>query len=279
MTDGLRRAGVIGDPVAHSRSPVMHNAAFAHHGIAAVYERWHTPAAGLPMRVAQLRDAQYFGANVTLPHKVAVLELLDRVDAQAAQIGAVNTIVREATGALCGYNTDAPAVVATLEAAGASLDAARVVILGASGAARAAAFALAGAGVPSLVVVNRTLERAEGLLADVLATLDHDPFMCAVAGDDPALPEVLREATLVINATSLGWQAAETPLAASLIPATALVFDMVYRETQLLRDAAQRGAHTLDGLDMLIRQAALAFAYWTGVAPPVAVMRAAVAAV
>jgi shikimate dehydrogenase len=279
MTDGVRRAGVIGDPVSHSRSPAMHNAAFAHHGIAAVYERWHTPAAELPARVAQLRDGRYLGANVTLPHKLAVLELLDRVDAQAALIGAVNTIVRDEDGALCGYNTDAPAVVATLEAAGLQLDAARVVLLGASGAARAAAFALASAGVPSLVVVNRTLERAEGLLADVLATLESDPFMCAVASDDPALAEVLHEATLVINATSLGWQVAETPLAAELIPPAALVFDMVYRETQLLRDAAQRGARTLDGLDMLIRQAALAFAYWTGVAPPLAVMRAAVTAV
>src|SRR5690606_24022326 len=133
-------AGVIGDPVEHSRSPAMHNAAFAHLGIAARYERWHTPAAELPSRVEALRGPGFLGANVTLPHKIAVLSLLDRLDPEVRLIGAANTIVRAADGSLAGANTDAPAVVATLrEDAGFDPRGRPAVIFGASGAARAAA--------------------------------------------------------------------------------------------------------------------------------------------
>ncbi|HWQ11955.1 MAG TPA: shikimate dehydrogenase [Roseiflexaceae bacterium] len=268
-------AGLIGDPVAHSRSPAMHNAAFAHLGIPARYERWHTSAAELPARVASLRAAGVLGANVTLPHKIAVIPLLDRLDPQAALIGAVNTIVREEGGALAGYNTDAPAVVGTLHAAGLALEGAAVTILGASGAARAAAFALA-ASAARIAVVNRTLERAEALAGDVLAASERDDLrLFALGPDDAALPEVLAGSTLVINATSLGWHGEETPLEADLIPPGALVFDMVYRPTRLLRDAAARGARTLDGQDMLVRQAGLSFTLWTGQQAPLDVMRAA----
>ncbi|MFO7166873.1 MAG: shikimate dehydrogenase [Chloroflexota bacterium] len=267
-------AGVIGDPVAHSRSPAMHNAAFAHLGIAARYERWHTPAAELPARVAALRGAEYLGANVTLPHKIAVIELLDRLSPLAEQIGAVNTIVREESGALAGYNTDAPAVVGTLRGAGFEPSGASVVILGASGAARAAVFALAEAGAAQITLVNRTLERAEQLAADVLAATDNEALrLHALQLDDPDLAEALAEAGLLVNATSLGWHGDETPLPADLIPPGALVFDMVYRQTRLLRDAAARGARTLDGLDMLVRQAGLAFELWTGREAPLDVMR------
>jgi shikimate dehydrogenase len=270
------RAGVIGDPVAHSRSPAMHNAAFAYYGIDALYERWHTPAEALPARVASLREPQYLGANVTLPHKVAVMALLDRIDEQAALIGAVNTIVREADGTLSGWNTDAPACLETLRVMGGfEPTGANVLLLGASGAARAAAFALATAGAAEIVVVNRTLARAEELLADLLAASERDPRLYTLTLDDPELPAAAARADLIVNATSLGWHDGETPLTAEFIPSRALVFDMVYRETQLLHDAAARGARTLDGLDMLVRQAALAFAHWTGCAPPVDVMRAA----
>jgi shikimate dehydrogenase len=269
-------AGVIGDPVAHSRSPAMHNAAFAALGIAARYDRWHTPAPELAERVRSLRDPRVLGANVTLPHKIAVMPLLDRLDPLAALIGAVNTIVREPSGALAGYNTDAPAVVGTLAQAGLDPVGASVVILGASGAARAAAFALAGAGAAQILVVNRTLERAEELAADVLAASERDDLrLHALAADDDALAEALAGATLLVNATRARWRGDETPLAAALIPPRALVFDMVYRPTRLLADAAARGARTLDGADMLVRQAALAFERWTGRQPPLAVMRAA----
>lgn len=272
----LKLAGLIGDPVAHSRSPALHNAAFAHLGIPACYELWPTPAADLPARIAGLRAAQILGANVTLPHKIAVLGLLDRLDPAAMLIGAVNTIVRAADGTLVGTNTDAPACLASLrEDAGYQPAGGSAVILGASGAARAAAVALAGAGIARLVVVNRTLEKAEQLLGDLLAATDTDPYLRALAPDDADLPAALAAADLIINATSLGWQADETPLAAEHIPANALVFDMIYRPTRLLHDAAARAARTLDGAGMLVRQAALAFELWTNQPAPLEIMRAA----
>ncbi|MFL5805995.1 MAG: shikimate dehydrogenase [Roseiflexaceae bacterium] len=267
---------MIGDPVSHSRSPALHNAAFARLGIAARYELWPTPHAELAARIASLRAPHILGANVTLPHKVATLPLLDRLDPDAETIGAVNTIIREADGSLTGANTDAPAFLASLRE-DASYDPAgqSAVILGASGAARAAAVALVGAGIARLMVVNRTLERAEQLLGDVLAAADSDPQLFAIAQDDEALLELLAEATLIVNATSLGWREGETPLAAELIPAGALVCDMVYRPTRLLHDAASRGARTLDGAGMFVRQAALAFERWIGQPAPLGIMRAA----
>ncbi|ABU59465.1 shikimate dehydrogenase [Roseiflexus castenholzii] len=268
--------GVIGDPVSHSLSPFLHHAAFEHLGIAARYERWQTSSAALPARVASLRAPHVLGANVTLPHKIAVVRLLDRLDPLAAQIGAVNTIVRLPDGQLEGCNTDAPATIATLrEDAGVDPAGRRVVILGASGAARAAAFALIGARASMLTVINRTLERAEELLADVLASRDDDPYLRALALDDPDVPDAIRAADVIINATSLGWHRDETPLPGYLIPATALVFDMVYQPTRLLREAAQAGASTLDGRGMLVRQAALSFERWTGAPAPLDVMFAA----
>jgi shikimate dehydrogenase len=269
-------AGVIGDPVAHSRSPAIHNAAFVSLGIGASYELWPTSAAELPARIESLRAPHILGANVTLPYKVAVLALLDRLDADAAAIGAVNTIVCEADGALVGANTDAPAFLASLREDGAYEPAGQsALILGASGAARAAAIALIGAGVERLIVVNRTLERAEELLGDALAATERAPQLFALALDDAALPGLLAETTLIVNATSLGWRADETPLAAELIPPGALVFDMVYRSTRLLRETAACGAQPLDGTGMFVRQAALAFERWTGRPAPINMMRAA----
>jgi shikimate dehydrogenase len=272
-------AGLIGDPVAHSRSPALHNAAFAQLGLVARYELWHTPAADLPARVAALREPHVLGANVTLPHKIAVLELLDRLDPAVEVIGAANTIVREPDGTLTGANTDAPAFLASLhEDAGHDPSGGIVVLLGASGAARAAAVALIGAHVAQLAVVNRTLERAEQLLGDVLAAADYDPQLVALTPGDADLRALLADATLIVNATSLGWHDGELPLDAELIPPTALVFDMIYRPTTLIRAAAARGASTLDGAGMLVRQAALAFERWTGQPAPLDVMRAAMAA-
>jgi shikimate dehydrogenase len=269
--------GLIGDPVAHSRSPQIHTAAFAHLGLDVRYELWQTSADELPARVEALRAPGVLGANVTLPHKRAVMALLDRIDPQAELIGAVNTVVRADDGSLAGYNTDAPGFLAALREERAYEPAGQAAaILGASGAARAAAAALVGAGCASLVVVNRTIERAEELLADLLAASERDPLLLAVAPDDPALPGLLAEVGLLVNATSLGWRADETPLPAELIPPGALVYDMVYHETRLLREAAARGARTADGLGMLVHQAALSFERWTGRPAPVEVMRAAV---
>jgi shikimate dehydrogenase len=257
----------------------LHNAAFARLGIPARYELWPTPAADLPARIESLRAPHILGANVTLPHKIAVLDLLDRRDPQVDLIGAANTIVREADGSLTGANTDAPAFLASLrEDAGFEPAGRLAVILGASGAARAAAVALIGARAAGLVVVNRTVERAEELLGELLDGAEYDPQLAALAPGDPVLRGWLADAALVVNATSLGWHADETPLAAEHIPPGALVFDMVYRPTRLLREAAGRGARTLDGAGMLVRQAALAFERWTGRPAPLDTMRAAMGA-
>jgi shikimate dehydrogenase len=277
---------LIGDPVAHSRSPAMQNAALAALGVEAHYSAVHTPAAELPARIDALRGAAYLGANVTLPHKQAVLPLLDRVEDEAAAIGAVNTIYKDATGALVGANTDAPGLLADLAAGGWQPHPdQRVVILGASGAARAAAFALVRAGVGELSVANRSLARAEGLLADLLVGLTDEqgllpngelpPPLVALDLVDPDLGAALSACDLLINATALGWHADETPLPNPPIASTALVYDMVYRETRLLREAAARGARTRDGLGMLVYQGALALERWTGRPAPVTVMRAA----
>jgi shikimate dehydrogenase len=275
-SDQIKLAGVIGDPVAHSRSPAIHNAAFAHLSLPARYELWPTPAAGLAARVASLRAEHILGANVTLPHKVAVLELLDRLDPAVSVIGAANTIIREADGTLTGANTDAPAFLESLREDGDYEPAGQTaVILGASGAARAAAVALVGAGVARLFVVNRSLAKAEALLGDVLAAASADPLLYALAPGDAELADVLASAGLVVNATSLGWQGDEMPLPAELLPPGALIFDLVYRSTPLLRAAAERGARPLDGSGMLVRQAALAFERWTGQTAPLDVMRAA----
>ncbi|HMQ31084.1 MAG TPA: shikimate dehydrogenase, partial [Chloroflexaceae bacterium] len=218
----MKRIILIGDPVAHSRSPLMQNAALAHLGVAARYEAAHTPAAELAARVAALRGPEYLGANVTLPHKQAVIPLLDRLEAEAAAIGAVNTISKGPDGELVGANTDAPALIGDLAAAGFAPRGRAAVILGASGAARAAAFALAGAGAGAIVVANRTPERAEELLADLLVAITDErgltadgeppPPLVALALDDPELAEAVAGCELLVNATALGWHEGETPL-------------------------------------------------------------------
>lgn len=280
----MKQIILIGDPVSHSRSPAMQNAAIAHLGLDLHFEAVHTPAADLAGRVAALRETAFLGANVTLPHKQAVMPLLDDIEPEAARIGAVNTIYKR-DGRLIGANTDAPALIEDLRAAGYSPDERPAVILGASGAARAAAFALADAGAGSIVVANRSLARAEELLADLLTAITGDdglmetgapaPALIAVALDDPDLAEYVGAAGLLINATSLGWHAEETPLANPPVGSGCLVYDMVYRPTRLLHEAAARGAQTCAGGGMLVRQGALAFKRWTGLDAPLDVMRSA----
>jgi shikimate dehydrogenase len=279
---------LIGDPVAHSRSPRMQNAALAHLGVAARFEAVHTPIAELAARVAALRTEPYLGANVTLPHKQAVIPFLDRLEPEAAQIGAVNTIYKGPEGELVGANTDAPALVADMAAAGYDPAGRTAVILGASGAARAAAFALALAGAATITVANRTPERAEELLADLLEAITDErgltaagnepPALLALALDDPDLAEAVAGCDLLVNATALGWRDGETPLPDPPVGPHALVYDMVYRPTRLMAEAAARGAATRDGLGMLVRQGALALTRWTGRQAPVAIMEEALRA-
>lgn len=266
----MRHVGLIGDPVEHSLSPHMHNAAFRALDIDATYELWGTPLAGLADRVERLRDAGVVGANVTVPHKQAVMPLLDGISETAGQIGAVNTIVRSANG-LFGENTDAYGFRRSIEAAFPDLALSTAVVLGAGGASRAVIVALRHMGVGQVVLSNRTAERADALARE---------FETLSISWDAVVDGAFPHADILVNATALGWHD-EIPVAEDALdrlPASALVMDLTYRDTPLLRAAASRGLRTLDGLGMLIHQGARAFELWFGTPAPVDVMCDAVVA-
>ena len=267
--------GLIGYPLGHTISPAFQQAAFDYHSLPVEYHAWPTHPDLLENKVSSLRGGEYLGANVTVPHKEHVAGLVDRLDAAAAAIGAVNTIVRK-NGSLAGYNTDAYGFITSLKAmAGFDPRGKRAVLLGAGGAARAAVFALAEEGVMSLVIANRTLERAESLAAGLGGAI---PDVAAVPLGGAGLERAAAEADLIVNSTSVGMQGGDagpiSPLRAALIPPSALVYDMVYNpaRTPLLEEAAEAGAACLGGLPMLVYQGAGAFERWTGLDAPVEVM-------
>ena len=273
-----RLAGIFGYPLAHSLSPAFQQAAFNHYGLDARYLAWETPPDALAAGVAKLRGGDFIGANVTIPHKQAVMALLDEVDPLAAAIGAVNTIVKRG-GRLVGYNTDAHGFMRALkEDAGFEPSGRRALLLGAGGAARAAAFALCQEGVASLVIANRTLERAAALAADLSAD---GASVSAIAADDATLNDAALNADLIVNSTSVGMRhggaEGQTPLAGGLIPHDAVALDMVYnpQHTPLLAAARSAGARAVGGMPMLIYQGAAAFEMWTGRIAPVEAMFAA----
>lgn len=266
----MRHVGLIGDPVEHSLSPHMHNAAFRALGIDATYELWGTPLADLGQRVEGLRAGGVLGANVTVPHKQAVMPLLDGISETASQIGAVNTIVHSADG-LSGENTDAYGFCRSIETAWPDLDLSTAVVLGAGGASRAVIVALRQMGVEQVILSNRTAERAYVLARE---------FETRSISWDAVVAGAFPQADLLVNATALGWHD-EIPVAEDsldLLPDGALVVDLTYRDTPLLRAAGSRGLRTLDGLGMLIHQGARAFELWFGRPAPVEIMRDAVLA-
>ena len=274
----MYRAGIIGYPLGHSISPVFQQAAFEHRGLEAVYEAWETPAESLDALLAWLRSTPgVWGANVTVPHKEAVFERVDHLDPLATAVGAVNTVVVR-NGELSGYNTDVPGFLRALRQDG-GFDPAgkRVLLLGAGGAARAATTALASSGAAHLTIANRTVERAEEL---VEAARSGGLAAQAVPLDDDALAQVRGPTPwdLIVNATSMGMRGSsaehQNPMAAALIPRTALVFDLVYNPpiTPFLEVGLAAGAQVLSGLPMLMYQGAEAFTLWTGVEAPVEVM-------
>ena len=269
---GPYRLGVIGDPVAHSLSPALHQPALDQRGIPAVYERWHTRAPDLMSRVEGLRDREFLGASVTVPHKIAVKDLLDEVSQTARRAGAVNTIVNRG-GALFGDNTDIHGFGVTVSVGLCGSTPEVAVVLGAGGAARAVVLALEAAGAREIVVFNRDVERAVQLARD----LDPAPVR-PLPLEEEFLARELPGADVFVNATSLGWHPGETPISLphlDLLPASALVADLTYRDTDLLLAAQRRGLKTADGLPMLVHQGARAFELWTGSPAPVDTMLAA----
>ena len=282
------RLSVFGDPVAHSRSPQMHNPALRAAGIPAAYARLHILADELPEALRLLPQRDFIGTNITIPHKAAALALMDEADPQARRAGGVNTVVVEG-GKLLGFSTDGPGLVRAIRAGfGVDLRDLRVLILGAGGGAgRAIAVQCAIEGCARLVLVNRTFERSQALAAELgpsfretrvtgpLARLE------AVPWDDAALARQLPHVDLIINATPLGMASAApefrrvSPIPVSLLRPNHLVYDTVYTagRTPLLLAADEAGARASDGLSMLLYQGALSFEIWFGRPAPLEVMR------
>ena len=273
----MQYLGVIIEPGKQSISPAFHNAALEALDLPFKYVTWATPVDGVETRVTGLRAPTVRGANVTIPHKEAVMPFLDEVDALAQRVGAVNTITTD-DGRLSGSNTDVEGFLRALRTDGA-FDARgrRAVIAGAGGAARAVVVALIEAGAAAVAILNRTPERAERLVAD-LASFAGGTELEARAVTEQSWTEMAGRADLLVNCTSLGMAGtadeARSPAPAEVIRPEMLVFDLIYRpaETPLLRDASQRGARTLGGLPMLVYQGAASFKMWTGHDAPTDVM-------
>jgi shikimate dehydrogenase len=269
MSGPPRLAGVIGHPIEHSLSPAIHNAAFRACGLDWSYAAFDVPAGGGADAVRAVRALGLVGLSVTMPLKEEAAAAVDRLDGDAGVLGAVNTVTLEPAGALVGSNTDGDGFVDSLRDHDVDVGGCRAVVFGAGGAARAVVLALARAGAGSIVVVNRTIDRGERAAA--LA----GPTGRAVASSD-LTADAVADADLVVNATPLGIGGGTPALAvdpAWLGPGQVVV-DLVYRplETPLLRAAAERGARPVDGLGMLVHQAARQFGRWTALDPPVAVM-------
>jgi shikimate dehydrogenase len=271
----IRFVGLIGHKLKHSISPQFQQAAFDYLGLDIRYELWDTEKDELPGVVQGIRGFSKLGANVTIPYKEAVLPLLDKVDQLARRIGAVNTIVKK-DDKLVGYNTDASGFMKALEEEGGFVPKGkRAILLGAGGAARAVGFALVGAGVKSLVILNRTQDRGEALAWDLKIA---DTEVIALLWKDGRTLKALGECDLLVNCTSVGMKDStaegKSPIGVGLIPKRALVYDVVYNpiETPLISAAKKAGARTLGGLSMLVYQGAAAFELWTDQPAPVDIM-------
>jgi len=273
-----KTVALIGYPVGHSVSPAMQQAAFDHCGLDVRYERWETPLDRLAVAFADLRRPEVLGANVTIPLKEYAVPFLDRVDAAAKRIGAVNTIVND-YGSLTGYNTDASGFMRALKEEGMFDTEGRCgVVLGAGGVARAVAFALADSGIESLLIVNRSMDRAVELASALGQAVPKGPAVTAMPLEKARVENAFRACHLIVNCTSLGMKGSPTegrsPLSAEHIPRDALVFDLVYNpiETPLLVEARKAGAGVVGGLAMLVYQGAESFRLWVDRDPPVDVM-------
>lgn len=271
--------GVIGDPIEHTFSPAMHNAAFRHFGLNAVYVAFQVKPPNLADALRGVRSLNVRGLNVTIPHKEAIINLLDDVDTLAKNVGAVNTVTNE-NGLLRGFNTDGAGALETLRENGVDPRNKRIVILGAGGAAKAIALTLAPT-AREVAIVNRTVEKAKTLCQRIRALYARDAHYCGLTSQN--VKTVLEGAEILINTTSIGMHpnAEESPIPASFLHGSLTVFDIVYnpRETQLLREARKVGAKTVGGLGMLVHQGVKAFELWTHMKPPVEVMRNAIEAI
>jgi shikimate dehydrogenase len=269
ITGAARLAGIMGWPIAHSRSPALHGFWLAEHRIDGAYVPLAVPPERLEQALRALPALGFRGCNLTIPHKRAALEAMDRVDPFARRIGAMNTVIVAPDGSLEGSNTDVFGFRENLreQAPDWRPAAGPAVVLGAGGSARSVIAALSAAGVREIRVVNRTLGRAETLAGQLAA-----PETRITVHPWQSRAEVLRGAGILVNTTSLGMDK-EPPLDIDLdaLPLTAVVVDIVYvpLETGLLAAARRRGHPVVDGLGMLLHQGRPGFAAWFGAAPQV----------
>jgi len=276
------RVGIFGDPVEHSLSPQMQNAALKHSKIDMQYARFHILPAELSEALDRVRELEFVGLNLTLPHKIAAPELVDRVDDDAKQIGAVN-VIKIDNGKSDGFNTDGRGFARAIrEEFSVDLRDLRVMILGAGGAARAIAFECAKSHCERLVIANGTFEKGERLAEKLRnffegpKVLGPVPRLQAIRWEESAFQFQIANVDLVVNATPVGLNRGDpSPLSARLLAPHLMVYDTIYsaERTPLISAAIEAGARAANGLSMLLHQGALAFEIWFERPAPLEVMR------
>ncbi len=273
ITSKTVACAVIGDPIHHSLSPNMHNAAFQCLNLDYVYLAFRVQKENLGEAISGFKALNFCGFNVTIPHKEECIKYLDEIDETALKIGAVNCVVNE-NGILKGYNTDGIGALRVVTEGGFELDGKKITILGAGGAARAIVFTFAKL-ASKINILNRTFPKAKKLVEDVSKTAKI--LIIAKKLSYENLKETILEAELLVNTTSVGMypKTEETIVPQELLHEKLTVFDAVYNppETRLLREAKSIGAKTIDGIDMLVYQGAEAFEKWTGKKAPIQVMK------
>lgn len=273
ITSQTKTIGLIGHPIAHSRSPDMHNAALKHFGLPYVYLAYDIPPEQFATAINGMKTLGFIGWNVTIPHKVRMMDYLDELDLGAIEIDAVNTVVKRGEKWV-GFNTDGIGYLRSLrEEIAIDLKGKRVVLLGAGGAARAVGYTLATSGVEQLVIANRTLSKAEQLAKHLEKHTKTDvrPIQDC--------KQAIQKASLVVNTTSVGMHpnTEEIPIDPTWLHPDLVASDLIYepRQTAFLKAASSIGAKTHNGLGMLVHQAACAFELWLDQKAPVALMRSA----
>lgn len=271
-----RRVALIGQPLKRPHSAVMHNAAFAAHGIDARFELSEIDAHEVGDFFIRARAPEWLGFGVTAPYKQMAMDHLDVIEPGARAIGAVNNGVRREDGSLVGFNTDASGFISAVESMNVSIPGESAVVFGAGGAARAVVWALLDAGARQVFVANRTPERARELARDLRS---HGTIVTG-SQHDTATRSALGSAAIAVNATTVGMTDDSLAFDVGTLPEWALVFDLVYvpPETPLVRAAASRGLLVCNGLEMLVRQGEIAFERWTGIGSTADVMRDALVA-
>lgn len=276
ITGKTKIIGILGYPVEHSFSPVMHNNAFARLGLDYCYVPFAVQPAQLKAAVSAIRALNLVGVNVTIPHKETVMPFLDEISVEAEMIGAVNTIVND-KGKLIGYNTDGQGFVQSMRAeTGIEALDKKIIILGAGGAARSVAVQLALNGAREILIFNRNQERAANISAIIKNKTNCSSTAFAIKTE--TLTEVFENTDILINTTPVGMYPhinEKPPVPCELINKNMLVCDLIYNpiETDFIKAAKQRGAMVMSGLGMLLYQGALAFNLWTGQEPPIEDMR------